>query len=395
VHDIYILTVDGSRETRAVQSPANDVMVGWAPDGKTLLFSSDRTGSPGLWSIAIAEGKPIGQPALLKKDIGRITPLGLSSQGTLYYGMQSGVRDVYTASIDPKTLKPVSEPVLAAQRFLGTNAGADWSPDGKYLVFASTRGLASRGPSVLTFHSLADGTERDVLPKLASINGDIRWSPDGGSVLIRGIDRKGQQGLYNVDAMTGATILVATGRSSLPVWSPDGGTMYYGLMAAPPSNVARVIALDARTGTERKVYQVPSGVLQGFPIAISPDGKSLAIGEAADSHSKIEHYLEVPFDRGKPRILVEFSPMRAYVGLTWTRDGESLVFAKPGQNDQGVDLWRVGVHTGEQALVGKYPTGGFTSFRISPDRRQMSYTHGGATAEVWTLENFLSEVKGK
>jgi WD40 repeat protein len=165
--------------------------------------------------------------------------------------------------------------------------------------------------------------------------------------------------------------------------------MYYGLMATPPNNVAKVMALDARNGTEREVYQLPSGVLQGFPITISPDGKSLAIGEGADSHSKIEHYLEFPLDGGKPRLLVEFSPMRAYVGLAWTRDGESVVFAKPGLKDQGVDLWRVGVRSAEQVLVSKYPTGGFTSFRISPDGHQMSYTNGGATAEIWALENFL------
>jgi Tol biopolymer transport system component len=379
-HDIYILSVDGSRETRAVQSPANDVVVGWAPDGKSLLFSSDRTGSPGLWSIGVADGKPVGQPSLLKKDIGRIASLGLSSKGTLYYGVQAGIRDVHTVSIDPKTLKPVSEPVLPAQRFLGINSGADWSHDGRSLMYAS------RG-SVLTFHSLADGTERDLMPKLASINGGgLGWSPDGRSVLVTGVDRKAQQGLYRVDTQSGATVPVASGQRIWAVWSRDG-TIYYELSAIPPSNNARIMSLDTRNNAEREVYR-PS-THNAWPLTISPDGKNLAFFEGRDDHSKGDHILVLPLDGGKPRVLAEFTPMRMYVGLEWTPDGESVLFAKAGPNDQSVDLWRVNVRTGAQSPVGSYPGEGLGAIRISPDGRQMSYMYGGTTSEIWALENFL------
>jgi dipeptidyl aminopeptidase/acylaminoacyl peptidase len=41
----------------------------WAPDGKSLLFVSDRRGSNDLWSIRVADGKPAGPPAMLREHI--------------------------------------------------------------------------------------------------------------------------------------------------------------------------------------------------------------------------------------------------------------------------------------------------------------------------------------
>ena len=60
--DIFIMAADGSREVPLVSHPAEDAVLGWAPDGKRLLFRSDRTGSTGVWSIEVAEGRPQGSP---------------------------------------------------------------------------------------------------------------------------------------------------------------------------------------------------------------------------------------------------------------------------------------------------------------------------------------------
>ena len=43
--DIFLLSTDGSREIPLIQHPANDFFPVWAPDGKRILFVSDRTGS--------------------------------------------------------------------------------------------------------------------------------------------------------------------------------------------------------------------------------------------------------------------------------------------------------------------------------------------------------------
>ncbi len=383
-HDIYLLAVDGSREARAVQSPADDLVVGWAPDGKTLLFASDRTGTVGLFGIAVADGKPVGQAALLKKDIGRISALGVSSRGTLYYSMAEGIHDIHTVSIDPKTLKPVSEPKLIAQRYQGFNGGADWSPDGKYLAYASKRGLAWDSPSVLTIHSLADGSERDVVTKLSMIGAyrGIRWWPDGRSIVVRGWDRKGQEGLFRVDVQNGATVELVRGVVPSPfVWGQDRRTLYFVLV----DGKAKIMALDTRDESRRQVH---SG-LGCCDLAISPDGKMLAFLDNLNPTGADLMLLST--DGGAPRKLLEGAQV-AYALVDWTPDGESIVFGKPG-----VELWRVNVRTGEQSPVEKYPTAGgqVAAVRISPDGRRLSYLYGAQIPEVWALENFLPQASAK
>ena len=46
--DIFLLSVDGGRESPLVQHPAVDRDPVWTPDGKKVLFVSDRTGAMGL-----------------------------------------------------------------------------------------------------------------------------------------------------------------------------------------------------------------------------------------------------------------------------------------------------------------------------------------------------------
>jgi len=46
---VFAMAVDGSRETLVVGHPSENVVMGWSPDGKYLLFASDRSGSVGLW----------------------------------------------------------------------------------------------------------------------------------------------------------------------------------------------------------------------------------------------------------------------------------------------------------------------------------------------------------
>jgi Tol biopolymer transport system component len=60
---ILVLALDGSREVPAVVHPSQNAMMGWSPDGKHLLFASDRTGSMGIWALSFAEGKPGRSPS--------------------------------------------------------------------------------------------------------------------------------------------------------------------------------------------------------------------------------------------------------------------------------------------------------------------------------------------
>ena len=81
-HDIFLLSIDGTRNVALAPHPSHDFLLGWAPDGKRIIFASDRAGTVDLWIILAEGGKPKGDPVLLRRNIGSIKPLGLTRDGS-------------------------------------------------------------------------------------------------------------------------------------------------------------------------------------------------------------------------------------------------------------------------------------------------------------------------
>ena len=69
---------------RIVVHPSRNVVMAWSPDGKHMLFTSDRSGQTALWAQGVNDGRAPGLAAMIKRDIGSSTSLGLTSSGTLY-----------------------------------------------------------------------------------------------------------------------------------------------------------------------------------------------------------------------------------------------------------------------------------------------------------------------
>ncbi len=44
-HDIFLLSIDGTTNVPLAPHPSHDFLLGWAPDGKRIIFASDRTGT--------------------------------------------------------------------------------------------------------------------------------------------------------------------------------------------------------------------------------------------------------------------------------------------------------------------------------------------------------------
>ena len=96
---VYVMAIDGS-ETDLVANPGRNVVMAWSPDGRTVLFSSDRSGETGLWGQTVAHGKPQGLPTLLKRDIGSSYSLGMTTSGTMNVYKAPSANFVQVASLD-------------------------------------------------------------------------------------------------------------------------------------------------------------------------------------------------------------------------------------------------------------------------------------------------------
>jgi len=387
---IFLSAIDGGEETPVVTGPTYDSQPMWTPDGSGLVFASMRTGGPGLWLQRIRDGRAEGSPVLLDKDLEPFAPITLTRRGSLFYNHRTGLMDVYTAPIDPSTGDVTGAPANAANRFLGSNLGADWSPDGNTLVFASWRTLAGPGRNILVFHSMDTGREREVTLDLDSVSG-AGWSPDGRFIAVAGPDRKGVNAYRLMDPASGRivkTLLARTG--GIPfnsgAWDPDGAHAYLGSTAT-----GRVSRLDVSTGGEEPVYEAPSDSVLGN-LSVSPDGRWIAFGLflRADKSARLR---VIPSSGGGSRDLVNTPKAGAALRVGgWTRDGRQILFVRviPASSEHGQigELWAAPFHGGPARSLGLSQPA-LRNVRVSPTGDRISFTTGFPDRDIWVFENFL------
>ncbi len=381
--DIFLLASDGGREIPLVQHPATDLAVGWTPDGKGLLFASDRTGTMDLWFVRVDQGKPQDSPVLVKKEVGNITPLGLTRDSSLYYGLSVGMEDVYVATLDATTGKILSPPAALSRRYTGGNLAPDWSPDGKYIAYSSKRvPLVSGGNSRnITIRSVESGEERELQSKVDP-RYNLRWSPDGRAILVVGGGPENQVGAYVVNAQTG-DITASLPWAFWAEWSRDGQAVFY--LHNNPDKVPLLVR-DLKTGQERDLWRVPVG-----SISASPDGKWLAFS-SADSERKVSTLNIMPAAGGDPRVVLTVNKPEDFMSIVWSPDGRHLYFARRNVSENRSQMWRIAVEGGAPQNLG-LPLNLMSQISIHPDGRRIAYNFGISKSEVWVMENLLAALK--
>jgi Tol biopolymer transport system component len=301
--------------------------------------------------------------------------------------------DVYTAPIDPGSGQVVGEPTNAAVSNLGSNLAADWSPDGKSLVFASWRGLFGPGSAILVFHSLDTGLEREVTVDMAGVNAPL-WSPDGRFISVIGPDRRGVRALRLVDPESGrivSTFFPMPGDAppvSPLAWDLDGRHLY--LRRNGKKGIQR---FDVDNGEEKFVYEFPPDVL-GRGASLSPDGRWFAFSVLLQAEKGIGIWV-VPTSGGTARELVRFPLAGATLRMGgWTRDGRHVLFVRvqraTSEQKQYGELWAVPLDGGP-ALSAGLSRPALRDVRVSPDGTRISFTTGFPDREMWVFENFLPQ----
>lgn len=193
-----------------------------SPNGKTIAFVSDATGSPELWVVPATGGWPI-QLTELHEEV-------------------TGVR---------------------------------WAPDGKSLVFATDYGGNERHD---LYRVPAEGGVAEKLtdsPKVGE--SEPHFSPDGGRLAFVADpdgDFKTEIFILDLNTRTQTRLTRETVNVDTPVWSRDGKTL-----AAARSGDGEhgdLLLIDAATGAREVVASpVKDGYLRAF--AFAPDGRRLLL----------------------------------------------------------------------------------------------------------------------
>jgi Tol biopolymer transport system component len=362
VSEVFLMTTDGRNEVVVAGHPTKNRLLGWTPDGRSLVFSSGRSGTWDMWSVRITDGKQQGEPELLKKEFPSESAIGFAPNGSLYYMTYTSSGRLYNGEVDLETGKVLVPPMPVATQYTRPVNFMTWSPDGRYLAYLSCPGAIGSGNNILTIRSAATGEERFLSPSLNGVN-QISWAPDSRSIIALGFTDTGT-GAYRIDTETsGITRLADEGvfarlcpdGKTLVRWDEDG-----------------IIKRNLDTGEE-------SVIVKAEPwYDLSPDGREMVFQK--DSTIKI-----VSLNGGQPREL--FHGLAQRYGLGWTRDGRYIIARVLGAASS--EIWRIPAQGGTPLKLGlSVPK--MITFALNPDNRRFAFSvMEESKSELWVMENFL------
>ncbi|HEY4362902.1 MAG TPA: hypothetical protein VGN17_18170 [Bryobacteraceae bacterium] len=387
---LYVLAVDGSSEAEIVNVAGSNGDPVWTPDGRHILFISNRSGKDDLWSIAILNGKAAGQESLVSGDLGNgLEALGIAD-GSYFYSTTQNDEHIHIVKISPSGSVPELEGVIGL--------APTFSPDGKSLAFKRHHPGGDRYDLVI--HSLETGEERTPLAEIGTTDGRAaRWSHDGASVTTEVWRDHGARGFFRIDLRSGALEEpLPYGNCGLYMLSPDEKTLYM-QCNTDDHGTYRVLARDRNTGQERVLATFAD--LWGAPSAdLSPDGRTLAIGwiDGPLAGSRTDPKLRlarVSADGGDFREI--WAPTGRIIGggtVVWDPDGGSILFIQAGGDGDKWGVMRVPADGGSQpTLVFAGELSNLAGFDVSRDGSRIVYRSSERATTLWALDNVLPMLK--
>ena len=294
----------------------------WSPDGATIYYMSDQSGSENLWRLPAAGGAPtevthftagrLVYPAIAKDggsivferdftiwklDVksGAAAPVPVTLRGAPASG---GDRHLSETSFQAMALSPDGKKVAVvahgqvfavgakdggpAQRVSESPAGGQlaWAPDSRRLVYVSQQGLTDR----LTLYDFADRHERALTSGAVHDAGPV-FSPDGKMVAYIRNRRELRLITLGEGGTPAKDVLLSSGalgvfQSAAPAWSPDNRWLAFG--STDSKSFRNVWVVPAAGGAARPVSFLANGdgVSQ---IVWSKDGKYLVFDSAQRS----------------------------------------------------------------------------------------------------------------
>jgi Tol biopolymer transport system component len=396
--DLFILSLaDGSVSPVAPHS-ATETVLDWYPSGDRLLFLSDRTGTPGMWSIAVVNGRAQGEPVLVRADTGGAGGVGFTNKGDYYYRQISRDLGVAMATLDPSAGKVVGQLERLEGRYQSGQMQAAWSTDGTQIAYVQLtklgaamqtgRGGNAQSDQRLAIQTIATGEVRLLqLPMINMVN--PVWMPGDKTIVVHGNAQAGQ-GIYLVDVATGAITAFAVRpperagaelNREQPQVSADGRTVFFrrfGSAQQTPVSSLTVMARDLDSTTERTIVAGDVGA-----FALSPDSKWLAVRprESSDGHLTI-----YPASGGEPRRIAENSSQFRADIFAWSHDSRSVLIAKRAES--GFDVWRFPIDGSAPQAIGIRLPGSSIIGRISlsPDGRRLAISSEATAPSTWVMQ---------
>jgi TolB protein len=253
-----------------------------------------------------------------------------------------------------------------------------WSPDGRKIVFVSTR---DRDPEIYVMD--ADGSQARRLTAVPGRDAHPYWSPDGSKIVFQSPRENGHTRIFlmNADGSAQRAITKNEGFCGVPVWSPDGRTIVFQCTSDLARTAAdapwKLFAVAADGGEPR---QLTAGPGNDQVPNWAPDGRRLVF---YSNRSGIDQLYVMDADGGSATRLT--ATAWANRAASWSPDGRSLVFHSERHGSPS-DIYRMEMGATEPTrLTSSGPGHGVPYF--SPDARSIVYQSRSANGQRISLMN--------
>ena len=372
--DVYVWSADGADENRITTHPAVDEAPYWSPDGRFLVFGSDRSGDYDLWAVPMNGPTPAGSPFRVKAGLGRralVTGMMPSGAVTVALPTEGSPDDLFvlagelTQGATGKELRPFAG--HATER-----AFLRWSPDASRIAYTSRK--ASNQGRIYT-SSQAAPEEVEILTRGYFLT-NVEWAPDGEHLIYPGVrEEDGRAGIFSVSLaghgiepfyLGGPTGRDRSGAFVNLHWLPLAGRFF---VQSLDSNRLESYLLDATGQTLERVGGELQTTYWAWP---SPNGRFVAYRDDQSLQA-------VSADGQRSHLLAEWTDtLWMDVQPAWSPAGDEVAWA------YGTDLIVFNVERGIRRVVATVPEG----FRIpnppvwAPDGSHVAYVVRARTAEA-------------
>jgi Tol biopolymer transport system component len=313
VSTIWLMKSDGSEAVAISDGQNFDHQSIFSPDGKQLLFLSDRAGITDIWTQPLDwRGRPKGEPGPVTVGIG-IDSFAIAPGGTrIVYSKVTEQANIYTL---PLTADKAA--VFDEARALTSGSHKvehlDVSADGNWIVFDS-----NRAGNMDVWIMRRDGSSLRQLTTNPAFDWRPVFSPDATEIVFYSM-RSGNRDLYlmAIEGESSAAPLQLThdpGMDWMPSFSADGSQIVFGSSRAGSHDIWM---LPTSGGEPR---QLTSGEPQDRFAVLSPDGTQLAFERGQGDHAGI---FLLNLEGGEPVALTAQDWWRL-APFAWSDDGATI-----------------------------------------------------------------------
>ena len=386
---VHVVAADGNGQGMLVDEVGSNAFLDWTPDGRHILFLSNRDGDQALFVQAVSGGKAAGPARLVSKIASQVGDASMLPDGTLVYSTRDRRSEIYATDIDPSTTAFVGDLRPLSRRPVADRRCATWSPDGKqYAYLGVVNPLADPQP-VLVVGRVDSGEERTIpMRRGPRPTVSMTWVGDS---------------LYLNRSLTIDRVVVETGAETrLASFSPEqleigditpapGGSDLLVMFVEPGTAGSRrsgLLRMNATTGEWTEI-----GKRIGRHMTLSPDGTRLATREDARNSTTV---LVKSVNGGEWKEVAHLTERGLYGGRAgdyqWTPDGTALLLVREesgAESNQAV-LLRVPVDGSPvKTLAAPEGLNRMAQIRIQPNGKQAMFRALVDRDELWSVKNYL------